>query len=46
MNLFRCRYEDESTGERTLVDTVDAYEVASDVWTVETRIPTPRCDSL
>ena len=36
------RYEDESTGERVLVDTVDAYDVASDVWTVETRLPTPR----
>ena len=26
------------------MDTVDAYDLASDVWTVETRIPTPRCD--
>ena len=26
------------------MDTVDAYDLALDVWTVETRIPTPRFD--
>jgi hypothetical protein len=35
-------YEDDNSGERVLVDTVDVYDFASDVWTVETRIPTPR----
>ncbi len=35
-------YEDDASGDRVLVDTVDVYDLASDTWTVETRLPTPR----
>ncbi|RWS04368.1 kelch-like protein 26 [Dinothrombium tinctorium] len=42
--LFVCGgwYEDEITGMRVLVDTIDCYDIETDTWTVVTRIPTPR----
>ncbi|GFS58227.1 kelch-like protein 26 [Trichonephila inaurata madagascariensis] len=35
-------YEDETTGSRVLVDSIDCYSVTRDAWTVITRVPTPR----
>ncbi|KAK9890689.1 hypothetical protein WA026_012041 [Henosepilachna vigintioctopunctata] len=34
--------EDFETGNRTLVDTIDVYNVEKDCWTVLTKVPTPR----
>ncbi|XP_044755290.1 kelch-like protein 26 [Coccinella septempunctata] len=34
--------EDIETGARTLVDTIDVYDVEKDCWSVKTRVPTPR----
>lgn len=34
--------EDEATGGRQLVDTIDAYNVAEDTWETVTVVPTPR----
>ncbi|XP_059093875.1 kelch-like protein 12 isoform X2 [Tigriopus californicus] len=35
-------FEDEVNGSRTLVDSIDVYDVDSNSWVVETKIPTPR----
>ncbi|XP_067013052.1 kelch-like protein 26 [Anabrus simplex] len=42
--LYVCGgwFEDLDTGNRVLVDTIDAYDVETDHWEVVTRIPTPR----
>lgn len=34
--------EDDETGIRTLVDTIDVYDVEKNCWTVLTTVPTPR----
>ncbi|KAL1132347.1 hypothetical protein AAG570_010303 [Ranatra chinensis] len=42
--LYVCGgwFEDENTGNRVLVDTIDCYEPGSDSWKTITRVPTPR----
>ncbi|GIX76483.1 kelch-like protein 35 [Caerostris extrusa] len=35
-------YEDENTGSRVLVDSIDCYNITRDSWSVITRVPTPR----
>lgn len=34
--------EDESTGNRFLVNTIDEYDILKERWTVVSEIPTPR----
>ncbi|XP_026468720.1 kelch-like protein 26 [Ctenocephalides felis] len=43
-NLYVCGgwYEDTETGNRVLVDTIDLYDVSTNVWETITRVPTPR----
>lgn len=42
--LYCCGgwFEDGDTGNRVLVDTIDAYDLRTDTWKVVTRVPTPR----
>ncbi|CAG0892965.1 unnamed protein product [Darwinula stevensoni] len=45
--LFVCGgwYEEETSGSRTVLSTIDAYDIATDTWEVVTRVPTPRYHS-
>lgn len=45
--LFFCggwfeSFGGDEEGDRVLVDSIDVYDLATDTWSVETRIPTPR----
>ncbi|GAB6023767.1 hypothetical protein CHUAL_014220 [Chamberlinius hualienensis] len=42
--LYVCGgwYEDESTGNRVIVDTIDSYDILTDKWETVSRMPTPR----
>jgi len=43
-NLYVCGgwCEDEASGNRFLVGTIDMYDIEKDRWTVVSEIPTPR----
>ncbi|XP_076358092.1 kelch-like protein 26 [Tachypleus tridentatus] len=42
--LYVCGgwYEDDTTGTRVLVDSIDCYDIHKDRWIVVSRVPTPR----
>jgi hypothetical protein len=40
-----CYDNNDRDGRRSLVANVDAYDVANDVWSVETQIPKPKFHS-
>ncbi|CAG9862396.1 unnamed protein product [Phyllotreta striolata] len=40
--LYVCGGWTEDSRARTLVDTIDAYDVEEDTWRIVTRVPTPR----